>query len=333
MGRRNIKSLVTPYSQHLPPYPVPSSTTRHLTDHGPDANWCANSTAGSATDVYRQPVAVLDSQSVEAESSRKVGWQSNSVRRALAILELLHNSPRALSLSEISRVLALPKSTASLLLATLESVGYLTRHVDDRRYSPSLKAYGLGFGLLNHRELSRRAMPVLRAVAASLHVTAHIAVLDSDQALFVDKVDGTRQPCCDIYPGRRTNLNCTAVGKVLLAYMPEKKLREFLLRHHFMRHTSRTIASADALIGEVRRVRRVGYAYDDQEEELFVRCLAVPVFNPDGGTADALGITGSVNEIQPEDFKDLSEYMKQMSAQIFGGVASKSATGETALSL
>jgi len=69
--------------------------------------------------------APVDSQSVHDELSRRVAWQSNSVRRALAILELLHNSPRALSLSEISRVLALPKSTASLLLATLESVGYL----------------------------------------------------------------------------------------------------------------------------------------------------------------------------------------------------------------
>ena len=263
--------------------------------------------------------APIDGQSVHDELSRKVGWQSNSVRRALAILELLHNPPRALSLSEISRVLALPKSTASLLLATLESVGYLTRDADDRRYSPSLKAYGIGFGLLNHLELSRRAMPVLRAVAASLRVTAHIAVLDGDQALFVDKVDGARQPCCDIYPGRRTNLNCTAVGKVLLAYMPEKKLREFLLKHHFMRHTNRTIASADALIEEIRRVRRVGYAYDDQEEELFVRCLAVPVFNLDGAMANALGITGSVNEIRTDNFKHLSEYMKQISAQIFGG--------------
>ena len=125
-----------------------------------------------------------------------------------------------------------------------------------------------------------------------------------------------------------TNLNCTAVGKVLLAYMEEEKLREFLLKHRFMRHTSRTIASADALIEEVRRVRRVGYAYDDEEEELFVRCLAVPVFDPDGGaTVNTLGITGSVNEIRPDNFKHLSEYMKQMSAQIFGGTTTPVCTG------
>jgi IclR family transcriptional regulator, KDG regulon repressor len=248
-----------------------------------------------------------------------VGGQSNSVRRALAILELLHGSPRALSLSEISRMLALPKSTASLLLVTLENVGYITRDAEKKRYLSSVKVYSLGFGLLSQLELSRRATPVLRAMAASLRVTAHIAVLDGDQALFVNKVDGDRQPCCDIYPGRKTNLHCTAVGKVLLAYMEEEKLNGFLLNHHFTRHTSRTIASADALLEEIRRVRRDGFAYEDQEEELFVRCLAVPLFNPDGAAAKALGITGSVHEIRSDNFKYLSEYMKQMAAQIYGG--------------
>jgi len=266
----------------------------------------------------RQPVPVLESQLVEADLSHKVSWQSNSVRRALAILELLQGSGRPLCLSEISRHLALPKSTASLLLSTLENARYVTRDGSGRRYSPSLKAYSLGFGLLNHIELSRCAMPILQALAASLRVTAHIAVLDGDQALFVNKVDGAPQPCCDIYPGRKTNLNCTAVGKVLLAHMAEDKLHEFLLKHHFMRHTKRTIASAEALIEEIRRVRRVGYAYDDQEEELFVRCLAVPVFNLDRAMTNTLGITGSVNEIRPDNFKHLSDYMKQMSAQIYG---------------
>lgn len=266
-----------------------------------------------------RPSAPADSHSAHDELSRKVGWQSNSVRRALSILEVLHSSPRALSLSEISRMLALPKSTASLLLVTLENAGYITRYTDNKRYFPSVKVYSLGFGLLSHLELSRRAMPVLRAMAASLRLTAHIAVLDGDQALFVNKVDGDRQRCCDIYPGRKTNLHCTAVGKVLLAYMEEEKLNGFLLNHHFTRHTSRTIASADALLEEIRRVRRVGYAYEDQEEELFVRCLAVPLFNPVGAAANALGITGSVHEIRPDNFKHLSDYMKQMSAQIYGG--------------
>ncbi len=252
----------------------------------------------------------------EDARARGNGWQSHSVLRALAILELLNRSPRPLSSSEISRSLDLPKSTTSVLLSTLESAGYIHRDEQERHYSQSLKAYGLGLALLNHLELSRRAMPVLKTIAASQGVTAHVAVLDGDQALFVNKVDGEGQPCCDIYPGRKTNLQCTAVGKVLLAWMNDEQRREFLARHRLIRHTNRTIATAEELGAMIDRVRQRGYAVDDQEEELYVRCLAVPVFGPREEFHCALGITGSPRDIRASNFKALVEYLKHMSGKL-----------------
>lgn len=256
------------------------------------------------------------SQQVEGALARGTGWQSNTVRRALAILELLNAQGRSLTSTEIRLSLSLPKSTASVLLSTLEAAGYLTRDAGRRRYSQSLKASGLGLPRADHLELSRCAMPVLRGIATSFNVTAHLAVLDGDQALFVNKADGQDQPCCDIYPGRRTNLQCTAVGRVLLASMTAENRREFLGRHRLIRHTNKTIANAGEMNALIDRVQAAGYGWDDQEEELFVRCLAVPVFDRLNAPIGALGITGTTNDIRPDNLKFLVEHMKQMSKRI-----------------
>jgi len=248
-------------------------------------------------------------------ASERVGSQSNSVRRALAILEFLRDSNRRSRLSEISRKLDLPKSTACILLSTLESMGYIIRDAEERRYSLSSKAFSLGLGLLDQLDLSRRSRPVLGSIATGLKVTAHVAVLDGDQALFVNKADGTPQPCSDIYPGRRTNLQCTAVGKILLPFVNPEQQQNFLSRHRSIRHTTRTIISPEALMEEIMRVRRRGYALDNQEEELMVRCLAVPIFNQ-GRAVGALGITGTLSDIRPDNVEALAGYMNKMSGQI-----------------
>jgi len=241
---------------------------------------------------------------------------SNSVRRAFAILELLEDSDRRRNLSEISRKLDLPKSTTSVLLSTLESMGYVTRDASERRYLLTSKAFGFGLELSKQLDLSRRARPTLETIAHALRVTAHIAVLEGDQALFVNKVDGVAQPCCDIYPGRRTNLLCTAVGKILIAYMSEGQQRVFLARHRSIRHTSRTIVCPERLMEEITRIRKQGYSFDNQEEELLVRCVAVPIFSERRPVA-TLGITGTLSEIRPGNVEELAVFLKKMSSQIF----------------
>lgn len=248
-------------------------------------------------------------------STEKGGAQSNSVRRALAILEFLKESDRPRNLSEISRRLGLPKSTTSVLLSTLESMGYILRHTEERRYSLSSRAFGLGLGLLDQLDLARRSRTVLEAVAGSLKVTAHVAVLEGDQALFVQKADGVRQPVCDIYAGRRTNLQCTAVGKILLAFVSPEEQRTFLARHRSIRHTPRSIVAPEQFLEEIQLVRKRGYALDNQEEELLVRCLAVPIFSGKVAVA-ALGITGTLTDIHPGNTQEIAQYLGSMSDQI-----------------
>ena len=248
--------------------------------------------------------------------NRKAAGQSNSVRRALSILGLLNKSTRPLSFSDIKMELGLPKSTTSLLLSTLETLGYLTRDGENRRYWMNPQAYTPRFVPMNHLELTEAAMPVLKSISSSLALTSFISVLEGDQVLFLAKADGPRQTPCDVYSGRKANAQCTAVGKVLLAWMDNEEQERFLSRHHVIPHTNRTITSKDALVEELKRVRKLGYAIDDQEEALSIRCLAVPVITKESPGTVALGITGSVAEIRLNNISSLVGHLKQMANQI-----------------
>jgi hypothetical protein len=142
--------------------------------------------------------------------SQKIVPQSNSVRRAFAILELLEDSDRRRNLSEKSAVNStLPKSTLQCLVVHASKVrGYIGRAPTDRRYLLTTKAFGFGLALVESVDLSRRARPVLgKIIAHALRVTAHIAVCcrATSWRCSLTGVDGVAQPCCDIYPGRRAN--------------------------------------------------------------------------------------------------------------------------------
>ncbi|MCU1328570.1 MAG: hypothetical protein JWN34_3940 [Bryobacterales bacterium] len=249
---------------------------------------------------------------LQAKDDRKAAGPSNSVARALSILGLLNNSPHPLSFSDIKEKLELPKSTTSLLLSTLESLGYLTRDADDRRYWVSPQVYSPKAVPMNHQELTANAMPVLKEISSATRLTSFISVLEVDQVLFLAKADGSSQTPCDVYPGRRASAQCTAVGKVLLAWLDQDERSSFLARHKAIPHTNRTITSKHALRDELDSVHKLGYAVDDREESLSIRCLAVPV----GGGSVALGLTGSLREIRPDNISSLVAYLRRMAPQI-----------------
>ena len=205
---------------------------------------------------------------------------ATAVERSLAILEYLDSSRRGLNISEISRKLGIPKSSAYVIVMTLERLGYVERKPDSLNYNLGLKAYGLGRGMMKNLSIADVALPNLRALVDQIHLPAHLAVPDGDQGVYIQKVDTPSLIKIDTYIGRRMDLHCTGVGKVILAYGAEEVVERILAKQAYIRHTRNTITSSKALRRELIRVREAGYAVDDEEEELEVRCIAVPVFHP-----------------------------------------------------
>lgn len=241
---------------------------------------------------------------------------STAVERAFAILEFLDSTQRKWNISEISRRLKLPKSTTHILILTLEHLGYIQRDPASRSFSLCLKLSGLGRSVLKNMPLPTIALPFMKTLAQSLRLTTHLAMLDKGQAIYVQKVDGPGFIRFDTYIGKRTNLHCTAVGKVLLAHSPAKMQEEYLNKTTFIRHTKRTIISSSQLKKELLNIRRQGWAMDDQEEELDVRCLAMPVYGEDNSVVAALGVSGTVGQVPEEIIPKLINELQVCAARI-----------------
>lgn len=198
-----------------------------------------------------------------------------AVDRVCSILNLLQESIDGVSLLEVGEATELPKSSAFRYLWTLENHRYVER-------DPSTGLYRLGLGFIGmqsrHVEVLRqRAHPLLAKLRDELGETVNLGVLDSDSAVYLDIVESRRSVRLAVKRGDRDPVHSTALGKAIAAHLPEAQVREILVNSGMPAQTPNTITSPDDFFAELARVRRVGYAVDNGENELDGRCVAVPI--------------------------------------------------------
>ncbi|MCX6606353.1 MAG: IclR family transcriptional regulator [Acidobacteria bacterium] len=259
-----------------------------------------------------------------AESSAP---KATAVERAMAMLEYLDGSRRGLNISEISRKLGIPKSSAHVIVVTLERLGYVQKREDSLHYTLGLKAYGLGQGMLRGLSIAELAMPHMRALAEQWRRPVHLAVPDGDQGVYIQKAEAPGLIQFDTYVGRRMDLHCTGVGKVLLAWGPPDILARLTAKPTYIRYTKNTITNPKALQKEVAAVRKLGWAVDDEEEELGVRCVAVPVFSAPGRFVAGLSVTGTTGQIPLDEVEVVARRLRQAALAMFAPVAELGAEG------
>lgn len=223
-----------------------------------------------------------------------------AIERAFAMLEALDNSSQSMNIAELSRKLDIPRSSAHSIALTLERCGYVTRDASGRNCMLSMKAYRLGREAAPAGHLADAAFRPMKALSTATQLTAHLAVLDRDQAVYVQKVQGLSLLRFDTHIGKRTNLHCTGVGKVLLSYASQSYQEKYLKQAPFARYTRNTITTASALRREIAKIVKQAFALDDQEEELDVRCLALPVVSARGEFIAALSVSGSMAQLQDD---------------------------------
>ncbi|WP_414440662.1 DNA-binding transcriptional regulator KdgR [Burkholderia sp. 22PA0099] len=193
--------------------------------------------------------------------------------------------------AELSLQLGMSRTAVQRLLHTLDTLGYVVREAGTERYRLGIRLFELGAKALESVDLVREADLEMRRIAATTREAIHLGALDEDAIIYIHKIDADYGLRMQSRVGRRNPLHSTAIGKVLLAWMPEDEQRETLARVEFKLSTPRTLASAEALLAVLPQVRRQGYGEDDEEQEEGLRCLAAPIFNRFGNAVAGLSIS------------------------------------------
>jgi DNA-binding IclR family transcriptional regulator len=252
----------------------------------------------------------------ERPMSQAVDNSSTAVERALAILEAVAERPSGLTNSEISRRLAIPKSSASYILRTLERRGYLRRERGTGKYRLGLKVLSLSRSVEGGADLKQAALPVLRRLVERSNLTAHLAVLDHGEAVYIEKVDSPGFIKMDTWIGRRMEVHSTAVGKSLIAHLSHAEVEAIIKERGMRKVTSKTITTHARLLRELDGVRASGQAVDDEENSLGARCVAAPVFDEFGKVVAAISVSGTLSQIDKSSVVKTTEMVKHAAKEI-----------------
>lgn len=241
--------------------------------------------------------------------------------RGFAILDLLAKEP-GLTFTDIHTRLHLPKSSAFHLVATLCRLGMLQSQ-SGGRYVLGLRLFELGAAATRQRHIEREAQPYLRALAQSEQLTCHLGVLEGHEAVYLSKVECEQDIRINTWVGKRLCLNRSALGKVLLAWLPEPEMDEIMARIDWERKTPNTLTNAAALKAHLASVRTMGWAGDNEEDVLNVRCVATPVTDDQGRIVAAISAVGTVLQIGEGRFPILADQLREAARKISEAVYPK----------
>ena len=252
---------------------------------------------------------------------RDSDYTIRAVDRVCDLLDLLQEARDGVSLTDAARATGLPKSSVFRYLVSLESRRYIEQ-------DPQTGTYRLGsaFMPVQARQIDllvERAHPQLEWVRDEVGETAALAILDSDEIIYLDVVESASELRLAPTAGGHAALHATAAGKMIAAQLDDQRVRRALARAGMRASTERTIASVESFLRELSHVRTQGYAVDDGESTVQGRCVAVAV--PDTHLPAAMSVCAPANRLPLDAVKALSALLLDAAAEVAGGHPSMSA--------
>ena len=248
--------------------------------------------------VRRVSFKAAATKAAVAKPLARASDQVQSLVRALALLNRIGEAPKGgVTLTELSQQVGLPSSTAHRLLTTLEQERYVRFDAEGKLWSIGVQAFVTGSTFTKTRSLIGLARPHMRHLMEDSGETVNLAVENEGQAVYLSQVECRQMMRAFARPGSRVPLHCSAVGKAILSAMSDKSLSKILHKHGMPRVTVKTIDTPTALRAELERVRVAGYAVDDEEHAVGLRCISAPVFDDTGDVIAAISILGPMARI------------------------------------
>ncbi|PTW62602.1 IclR family transcriptional regulator [Breoghania corrubedonensis] len=222
----------------------------------------------------------------------------SSLERGLKVMQALGDAPEGLTLTDVAGRIGLTRATARRFLLTLVELGYVRQ--ERRLFLLTPKVLSLGVTYLSNRPIWQTAEPVMRELSRRVNESCSAAVLDGTEVVYVARVAGKRIMSVNITIGTRLPALVTSMGRVLLSNLSPTALHAFLAKAEIERFTQYTVTDRDALAAEINKVRTRGYAIVDQELEVGLRSIAVPLRDRAGRAFAGLNISTQTARVSSE---------------------------------
>lgn len=242
-------------------------------------------------------------------------YNITALQRGLRLLQLFTQSERGLTAMQVARHSGLPVSTVHRFLVNLESSGFLNCSAEGT-YHLGIACFSIGQAALGQLDIRRLSLPHLRELNQHTRETIHLTVRHGLSAVYVEKLDSPEHLRIHSRIGVSVPLYCTAVGKVLLAYMPADEQQTVLGQIELKRLTPNTAGNLQELQTELQRVRKNGYACDLEEHEPHIRCIAAPIWDHSGSVQASLSLTAPVVRMPVNRLRQLAPMIQEAGLRI-----------------
>lgn len=243
-----------------------------------------------------------------------------SVDRTLTILEVLSDYSDGLGITDISERVNLHKSTVYRLLSTLSYKGYVVQDEETSKYKITFKLFELGSKKVDKLDLLNCSKSYTKALMESVNEVVHLVIREDTEIVYIDKVEANNTISMASRVGKRNPMYCTATGKGMLAFMPEEEVLKVWNSSKIIKLTKNTNTDFILFKKELQAIKKNGYAIDDEENEMGVRCVGAPIFNINGKVAGAISVSGPMHRVTEDkiDFisKEVLKYASLISEEL-----------------
>jgi IclR family transcriptional regulator, KDG regulon repressor len=248
-------------------------------------------------------------------SAQKREYNIASLQRGLRMLQLMGQAGRGLPASEVAKLSGLPGSTVHRFLVNLEAGGFLSKD-DLSNYHLGVACVSLGQAAREQLDVRKASLAHLEQLNRSTRETVHLTVRHKLSAVYIEKLDSPEPLRIHSRIGASVPLYCTAVGKVMLAYLDAEERERAINEIELRRFTENTVGSIQELQTRLARVRKDGFACDLEEHEPHIRCIAAPIFDHSGAVNASLSVTGPAVRMSPARLREIAPLVREAGLKI-----------------
>lgn len=248
-----------------------------------------------------------------------------SVDRALRIIEFLAENPTGAGITEISKSLGLSKGTVHRLISTLKERDFAYQSSNTELYRLSYKILYLYNCISNNIDMFKVSRPIIRKFADKVDATVHLATLDDERSniVYIDRIEpmNSQKPfVMSSRVGKKAPCYCTAAGKILLSQYSDDEIRDIMKGEEYKTYTDKTIKNIDEFLEEIHKVRKQGYALDENEYDHGIICISIPIYNSNGKIDFAMSVTDLILYTKVEELIDLKDQLDEVSRKVSNAI-------------